>query len=152
MATTPEDRRVAVQELDIQAEMAKMANTPDKRRPIMTALTLRNSRGEDIAVTEFSATEAKNSFGRVLDTAFSQGMVAITKRDRPTAVVLSLDAYQALLGAQAKPLESLSHEFDQLLQQMQGPASRDAMMGAFDASPEELGAAAVKAVKKKSRS
>lgn len=117
----------------------------------MTALTMRNTRGEDIAVTGFSATEAKNSFGRVLDTAFSQGMVAITKRDRPTAVVLSLDAYQALLSAQAKPLESLSHEFDLLLQQMQGPASRDAMMDAFGACPEELGAAAVKAVKKKSK-
>ncbi|MFT3856596.1 MAG: type II toxin-antitoxin system Phd/YefM family antitoxin [Aquabacterium sp.] len=113
----------------------------------MTAVTMRNPRGEDIPVTGFSATEAKNSFGRVLDTAFSQGMVAITKRDRPTAVVLSLDAYQALLSAQARPLESLSHEFDLLLQQMQGDSSRDAMMDAFDASPHEMGQAALKAVK-----
>lgn len=116
----------------------------------MTALTLRNARGEDIPVTEFSATEAKNSFGRVLDTAFSQGVVAITKRDRPTAVVLSMDAYQALLGAQAKPLDSLSHEFDALLARMQAPASRDAMMDAFDASPEELGQAAVHATQSSS--
>lgn len=111
----------------------------------MTALTLRNARGEDNHVTEFSATEAKNAFGRVLDTAFSQGVVAITKRDRPTAVVLSLDAYQALLGSQAKPLDSLSHEFDALLAHMQAPAARDAMMDAFDASPEELGQAAAAA-------
>ena len=113
----------------------------------MTALTMRNPRGEDVPVTEFSATEAKNSFGRVLDTASSQGMVAITKRDRTTAVVLSLDAYQALLGAQAKPLDTLSHEFDVLLQRMQAPASRDAMMDAFDADPAELGQAAVAAAK-----
>ena len=113
----------------------------------MTALTMRNPRGEDVPVTEFSATEAKNSFGRVLDTASSQGMVAITKRDRTTAVVLSLDAYQALLGAQAKPLDTLSHEFDALLQRMQAPASRDAMMDAFDADPAELGQAAVVAAK-----
>ncbi len=130
--------------------MAKMDTEPDKvasdKDSIMTALTLRNPRGEDVPVTGFSATEAKNSFGRVLDTAFSQGVVAITKRDRPTAVVLSLDAYQALLGAQAQPLASLSQEFDLLLQQMQGPSARDAMMDAFDASPEELGAAAVQAV------
>jgi prevent-host-death family protein len=111
----------------------------------MTALTLRHPRGEDLPVAEFSATEAKNSFGRVLDTAFSQGMVAITKRDRPTAVVLSLDAYQALLGAQARPLDTLSHEFDALLQRMQSPASRAGMMDAFDAAPDELGAAAVQA-------
>lgn len=114
----------------------------------MTALTLRNPRGEDVPVAEFSATEAKNSFGRVLDTAFSQGMVAITKRDRPTAVVLSLDAYQALLDARAQPLDTLSHEFDALLQRMQAPAARDAMLEAFDASPDELGLAAVAAVKR----
>ncbi|MDE2400774.1 MAG: type II toxin-antitoxin system Phd/YefM family antitoxin [Burkholderiales bacterium] len=111
----------------------------------MTALTLRNHRGEQVEVPEFSATEAKNSFGRVLDTAFSQGMVAITKRDRPTAVVLSMDAYQALLDGQQQPLDSLSHEFDALLQRMQSPASRDALMDAFDASPEEMGQAAVAA-------
>lgn len=112
----------------------------------MTAMTLRNHRGEHIAVPEFSATEAKNSFGKVLDTAISQGMATITKRDRPTAVVLSLDAYQALLDAQQRPLEQLSHEFDQLLQHMQAPAAQDAMMQAFSASPDALGHAAVQAV------
>src|SRR5687768_11282307 len=129
--------------------MAKMDTSSDNvdndKDSIMTALTLRNPRGEHVPVTGFSATEAKNSFGRVLDTAFSQGVVAITKRDRTTAVVLSLDAYQALIGAQAQPLASLSHEFDLLLQQMQGTDARDAMMDAFDASPEDLGAAAVNA-------
>lgn len=111
----------------------------------MTALTLRNHRGEQVPVAEFSATEAKNSFGRVLDTASSQGMVAITKRDRTTAVVLSLDAYQALLDAQTQPLGVLSHEFDALLQRMQAPAARDAVLDAFGASPDELGHAAVAA-------
>ncbi len=114
----------------------------------MTALTLRNHRGENIPVTEFSATEAKNSFGKVLDTAISQGMAAITKRDRPTAVVLSLDAYQALLDAQSHPLDSLSQEFDALLQRMQTPTSRNAMMDAFGASPEVLGLAAVQATQR----
>jgi prevent-host-death family protein len=112
----------------------------------MTAMTLRNHRGEHIAVPEFSATEAKNSFGKVLDTAISQGMATITKRDRPTAVVLSLDAYQALLDAQQRPLEQLSHEFDQLLQHMQAPDAQDAMMQAFSATPDTLGHAAVQAV------
>ena len=109
----------------------------------MTALTLRNHRGEQVEVPEFSATEAKNSFGRVLDTAFSQGMVAITKRDRPTAIVLSMDAYQALLDGQHQPLDSLTQEFDHLLQRMQTAASRDALMDAFDAPPDELGQAAM---------
>lgn len=112
----------------------------------MTALHLRNPLGDNVDVPEFSATEAKNSFGRVLDTAFSQGMVTITKRDRPTAVVLSLDAYQALLDARDQALGSLSHEFDALLLQMQSPAARQGAMDAFDASPDELGQAAVNAV------
>lgn len=137
-------------------KLAKIANNrPTDRKLIanltakgvsMTALTLRNHRGEEVAVPEFSATEAKNSFGRVLDAASSQGMVAITKRDRPTAVVLSLDAYQALLDARDQALGSLSHEFDALLMQMQTPASRQGMMNAFEASPEALGAAALAAV------
>lgn len=111
----------------------------------MTALPLRNPLGDNVDVPEFSATEAKNSFGRVLDTAFSQGMVTITKRDRPTAVVLSLDAYQALLDARDQALGSLSHEFDALLQQMQAPSARQGMMAAFEATPDELGLAAVAA-------
>ena len=82
----------------------------------------------------------------MLDTAFSQGMVAITKRDRATAVVLSLDAYQALINAQSRPLSSLSHGFDDLLANMQAPAARDAMMDAFDASPDDMGHAALAAV------
>ena len=61
-------------------------------------------------------------------------------------MVLSLDAYQALLDARDQALGSLSHEFDALLQQMQTPASRQGMLAAFDASPEELGAAALAAV------
>lgn len=133
-------------ELDILAEMAKMDITQDDGRPNMTALTLRNLRGENVPVAEFSATEAKNSFGKVLDTASSQGMVAITKRDRTTAVVLSLDAYQALLNAQSQPLDTLSHEFDALLQRMQAPAAREAMMSAFESSPDDMGLAAVSAI------
>lgn len=133
-------------QLDKMAISAKMAAQITPQADTMTALQLRNPLGDNVDVPEFSATEAKNSFGRVLDAASSQGMVAITKRDRPTAVVLSLDAYQALLDARDQALGSLSHEFDALLLQMQTPASRQGMMDAFDASPEELGAAALGAV------
>ena len=111
----------------------------------MSALTLRNPRGDHSPVPEFSATEAKNSFGKVLDTAISQGMATITKRDRPAAVVLSMDAYQALLAGQAQPLQHLSHAFDALLMHMQSGTSRQGALDAFDASPEWMGQAAVDA-------
>lgn len=114
----------------------------------MTATTLRNYLGEEVEVPEFTATEAKNSFGRVLDTVFSQGMVAISKRDRPTAVLLSMEAYQALVDARQEPLEALNHEFDALLQRMQSVQAQTAMEDAFDASPQALGQAALAAVAK----
>lgn len=114
----------------------------------MTATTLRNHRGEEIEVPEFSATEAKNSFGRVLDTAFSQGMVAISKRDRPTAVLMSMEAYQALVDARQEPLAALNQEFDALLERMQGPDARRAQEDAFNASPQALGQAALAAIRR----
>jgi len=136
---------VSLGRLDKMAKMSKIAIGFYSQADTMTALHLRNPLGDNVDVPEFSATEAKNSFGRVLDAASSQGMVAITKRDRTTAVVLSLDAYQALIEARDQALGSLSHEFDALLLQMQTPASRQGMMAAFDASPEALGQAALAA-------
>jgi prevent-host-death family protein len=109
----------------------------------MTAVTLRNHRGESVQVPEFSATEAKNSFGRVLDTASSRGMVAICKRDRPTAILLSIDAYEALVDARAPRLDALTQQFDSLLVSMQTSTMRSGMRSAFDADTDELGLAAV---------
>ena len=43
----------------------------------------------------FAAKEAKNGFGRLLDTA-QREPVTIEKKGRPVAVVLSLDEYQRL--------------------------------------------------------
>lgn len=111
----------------------------------MTAVTLRNHRGEAVEVPEFSATEAKNSFGRVLDTASSRGMVAICKRDRPAAVLLSIDTYEALIDASAPRLDTLTQQFDSLLARMQSAPVRDAMSSAFDADSDQLGEAALAA-------
>jgi antitoxin Phd len=109
----------------------------------MSALTFRNRRGETVPVSSFSATDAKNGFGRVLETASAQGMVAITKHDETKAVLLSLDEYRALVAARSNPLDTLSAEFDGLLAGMQTPRARAGMRAAFDASPAELGKAAV---------
>lgn len=45
-------------------------------------------------------------------------------------------------------LDSLSGEFDALFAQMQTPKSHMAMKSAFDASPEQLGKAAIAAARK----
>jgi antitoxin Phd len=114
-----------------------------------TLLPFRNRRGEEVAVSSVTATDAKNEFGRVLETAIQEGAVAITRHEAPKAVLLSVDAYNALVEARDSALDTLSGEFDSLLASMQTPAARAGMKAAFDASPAALGAAAVKAAARK---
>jgi prevent-host-death family protein len=111
----------------------------------MAGLTYRTTGGELRDVPEVSATEAKNSFGRVLEAALAQGAVAITKHDEPRAVLMSVQAYQALFEAQSSPLAELTQEFDALLAHLQAPPMREAMADAFAADSAELGAAALAA-------
>lgn len=100
---------------------------------------------EPIHVT---ATEAQNEFGRVLSSASSGRRVVISRHQRPTAVLLSVEDYNELAQAVETVLDTLSEEFDELLERMQTPEFRGAMERAFGATPEELGAAAVRAVRK----
>jgi antitoxin Phd len=93
----------------------------------------------------FTATEAKNSFGRVMETALRQGTVVITRHDHPKAVLLSWEEFEALSSARSGQLASLAGEFDGLLAQMQTARSRRAMKAAFGSTPAQLGRAARKA-------
>ncbi len=97
----------------------------------------------------FTATEAKNEFGRVLDTAVEKGAVAITRRDTPRAVLLSIKEFDALVAAGERKLDTLTAEFDELLARMQTPAARKGMADAFNAPPVRLGRSAVAAAKKR---
>src|SRR5215467_11527538 len=89
-----------------------------------------------------SATQAKNEFGRILETVIQGGKVVITKHDSPKAVLISVGEFEALSNAHKSELESLSKEFDRRLAGMQTPAARAAMNAAFHATPKELGKAA----------
>ncbi|HMI92437.1 MAG TPA: type II toxin-antitoxin system Phd/YefM family antitoxin [Polyangiales bacterium] len=96
-----------------------------------------------------SATEAKNSFGMVLDKAIARGGVVITKHDEVRAVLLSRERYEALLANQQDPLADLSEEFDALVERMQAPKARTAGRALFKATGAELGRAAVARRKKR---
>ena len=109
---------------------------------------LRNRRGEPIETSSFTATEAKNEFGRVLETAIQGGIVVITKHDAPKAVLVALDEFRALVGARKGRLDTLRGEFDALLARMQTPEARSGMKAAFDATAAQLGKAAVAAARK----
>lgn len=98
-----------------------------------------------------TATEAKNEFARILETVMLGAVVIITKHDTPKAVVMSMDEFDALSRAGETRLDTLSEEFDALLDRMQTPRARRAMKRAFGASPKHLGRAALAAARARAR-
>ena len=90
-----------------------------------------------------TATQAQNEFGRVLDDATRDGAVVITKHGQPKAVLLSITRFAQLREREATALETLTRKFDEMLDRMQTPESRAAVDQTFEASPQQLGRAAV---------
>ena len=91
-----------------------------------------------------SATEAQNNFGRVLDDAASEGVVYITRYDRPTAVVLSIREYNVLTAAAAADLEELTQDFDEMLDGMQAAEAAEGLDALFEMDRAALGDAALR--------
>jgi antitoxin Phd len=117
-----------------------------RRRATSGVRPLREGRGES---ARFTATQAKNEFGRVLEMVLQGGTVVITKHDAPKAILISVDGFNKLSHATERTLDTLSKEFDALLSRMQNPKASTAMKAAFAASPKELGKAAVIAARKR---
>ena len=101
-----------------------------------------------LAVTTVAASDAKNQFGQVLESALRGGAVVITKHETPKAVLLSIEELDALTRPRAQ-LDALGAKLDALVAEMHQPRARAAVDKLFAAGPKELGAAAVKAVRKK---
>ena len=100
-----------------------------------------------------SATELKNATADVFEQVAARRAVAITRHDKPRAVLLSVEQYEALTGQQNPDwLEKLHEEYRGMLDRMQGPEQRAAAERAFNATPEELGEAAVWAAQQKKKS
>jgi antitoxin Phd len=117
----------------------------------MPTLTFRNHAGELVDVPVVAATRFKNEFGAIFERAALGGAVAITKHNTPKAVLLSYAEFQALTKSGAPELDELTEDFDTLLERMQSPRARAAVASAFDATPEELGRAAVRAARPRRR-
>lgn len=118
-----------------------------ERAQQIPAVNEKSTPGERIERITVTATEAQNEFGRVLDSATQDRVVVITRHNTPRAVLMSIDKFEALSRAGEVVLDTLTGEFDALLERMQAPKSRAAMRQAFQASPEEMGRAAVAAAK-----
>jgi prevent-host-death family protein len=135
-----------IKPIDVSSLERTLANAIRRHRgPVM----FRNRRGEELRVASFNATVAKNSFGRMLDTALQEGAIVITKHDDPKAVLLSWDEFQALNAARSRQLAELTGEFDALYKGMQTAHARAAMQSAFDATPAELDRAAMRVAGKR---
>lgn len=99
-----------------------------------------------------TATELKNAAGDVLDKVLSHGAVAVTRHDKPRAVLLSLEQYETLTaGAQPGWLQEMRGDYHRMLDGMQSPEQKAAAERLFQATPEELGAAAVRGARRKSK-
>lgn len=97
-----------------------------------------------------TATSLKNRTADVLDQVTDLGAVAITRHDKPRAVLLSLEQYRQLKGEDDDDwLAKLHEEYLGVLDRMQEPEQKAAAERAFNATPEELGQAAVRAARGK---
>lgn len=113
----------------------------------VSTVSFRNRDGKLVDVPRVTASRLKNEFGTVFEEAALNGAVVITKHATPRAVLLSFAEFEALTAPVTPALDDLSERFDKLLATMQTPKAKAGVAAAFDATPEELGAAAVKAAR-----
>lgn len=88
------------------------------------------------------ATQAKNRFGEILQTARDSGPVFIERHGQAQAVVLDIDTYNKLTANerthQERELDYWTREFDALHARMQTPKARRAVDALFSATDAEL--------------
>ena len=83
----------------------------------------------------------------MLEQAIQGTTVLITKHDSPRAVLISINHFQSLQEAPQAKLNTLTEQFDTLLERMQSPKARRGMAAAFRADNKQLGKAAVAAAR-----
>jgi prevent-host-death family protein len=96
-----------------------------------------------------TATELKNATADVFEQVAAKQAIAITRHEKPRAILLSVEQYEALAGQRPEWLEKLHEEYRGMLERMQGPEQRAAAERAFNATPDQLGKAAVWAAQQK---
>ena len=99
-----------------------------------------------------TATELKNATADVFEQVAAKQAIAITRHEKPRAILLSVEQYEALTGQRPEWLETLHEEYRGMLERMQGPEQRAGAEKLFKATPEELGQAALWAAQQKAKS
>ncbi|MEX2606531.1 MAG: type II toxin-antitoxin system Phd/YefM family antitoxin [Kiritimatiellia bacterium] len=96
-----------------------------------------------------TATALKNSTADILDQVTTRGVVAITRHNKPRAVLIPIGMYEQLTGGEISWLAELQAEYRGVLEDMQDPKQKEGADRAFNATSEELGKAAVAAALRK---
>ena len=99
---------------------------------------------------DFASVSATNLVGgmqKVTSTVMAKGTVVITRHDEPAMILMSVDRYLKLEQAAEPNLDALTRQFDDMLARMQGAQAAQGMEDAFAMTPQELGEAAVAAVR-----
>jgi antitoxin Phd len=97
------------------------------------------------------STEVQGEFGRVLDQAARDQDIVITRHDVPRAVLISASRYRELVGREMAVLDTLRGQLDALYARMQTPEVEAGTERGFNASPAEMGRAALAAARRAHR-
>lgn len=97
-----------------------------------------------------TATALKNQTAEVLERMTREGAVAITRHNKPKAVLIPYELYEELTGGDEAWLDDLRVEYRGMLAAMQLPGQREIADRLFEATPEELAEAAVRGAKQNS--
>jgi prevent-host-death family protein len=113
------------------------------------AATIRSPRLRELPTV--TATALKSSTAEVLDQVSRGHAVAITKHDKPRAVLVSYEDYVSWKSKDDEVFETFFEEYQGMLDAMQSPEQKAAALRLFEATPEELGEAALRGAQRRAR-
>lgn len=100
-----------------------------------------------------TATQLKSATADVFDLVLREGAVALHRHEKPRGVLLSMEQYEALSDRPPDPqpdwLADLTLQCQAMVDEMQSPEQKAAALRAFNATPEELGEAAVRGAQRR---
>ncbi|MGH8132756.1 MAG: type II toxin-antitoxin system Phd/YefM family antitoxin [Steroidobacteraceae bacterium] len=101
------------------------------------------------AIESFTITELKKQAREVIDLVAERNKpVAILRHKTPEAVLISVEDYLEFVLLRRERLNVLTQRYDAMVARMQTPEAAAGVDALFNATPEELGRAAVAAAKR----
>ena len=100
------------------------------------------------AIESFTITEFKEQARQVIDLWEERKAGAILRHKTPEAVLIPVDDYVELVKLRRERLNLLTQRYDDMVLRMRTPEAAAGVDALFNATPEELGRAAVAAAKR----